>query len=98
MASTVRLLRQKRGVIRHRKNRHGLTAYDEAASDEIRQLFHRPNIDRFSSHSSDNNENIFNFYNDQLPEDDDKAPKDWVEGIDNEANVRLPKSGMLVVA
>ena len=72
--------------------------YDEAASDEIRQLFHRPNIDRFSSHSSDNNENIFNFYNDQLPEDDDKAPKDWVEGIDNEANVRLPKSGMLVVA
>ncbi|CAF1588714.1 unnamed protein product, partial [Adineta steineri] len=38
----VRLLLHKRGCRRDRLNRHGLTAYEEAFSDDIRQLFHRP--------------------------------------------------------
>ena len=83
----VRLLLQKRGVMRHRKNHHGLTAYEEAANDEIRQLFHRPNTNRFSSDSTDNNENIFDFQTDQLFEDDNRAPDDWVDGVDDELDV-----------
>ncbi|UJR19457.1 hypothetical protein I4U23_022588 [Adineta vaga] len=38
----VRLLLHERGCRRNHINRHGLTAYDEALSDEMRQLFHRP--------------------------------------------------------
>ena len=35
----VRLLLHQYGVMRHRRNQHGLTAYEESANDEIRQLW-----------------------------------------------------------
>ncbi|CAF1242469.1 unnamed protein product [Adineta ricciae] len=41
----VRLLVHEYGVIRSRRNAEGLTAYEVAANDEVRQLFHRPQID-----------------------------------------------------
>ncbi|CAF4070651.1 unnamed protein product, partial [Rotaria sordida] len=46
----VRLLVQEYGVIRHRRNADGLTAYQVAANDEIREIFHRPRTnDQYSS-------------------------------------------------
>ncbi|CAF1411237.1 unnamed protein product [Adineta steineri] len=46
----VRLLVQEYGVIRHRKNSEGLIAYEVAANDDIRQIFHRPKTsDYFNS-------------------------------------------------
>ncbi|CAF2997586.1 unnamed protein product [Rotaria sp. Silwood2] len=38
----VRLLLHEYGCPRHRKNLHGLTAYEEAQTDEMKQLYHRP--------------------------------------------------------
>lgn len=91
-ADVVRLLLE-RGVIRYRKNRHGLTAYEEAANDEIRQLFHRPNSNRFCSDFSRDNEDIFHFINDSPPEEgDDKAYDKWVKTSDNEVQVKAAKS------
>ncbi|CAF2835275.1 unnamed protein product [Rotaria sp. Silwood2] len=50
----VRLLLQHHGVRRHRRNRHGHTAYEEAQTDDMRQIFHRPsNKNRFCD-----NENV----------------------------------------
>ncbi|CAF1049675.1 unnamed protein product [Didymodactylos carnosus] len=43
-SEVVRLLLHQRGCRREHLNRHGLTAYQEAQNDEIRQLFHRPVI------------------------------------------------------
>ncbi|CAM4802333.1 unnamed protein product [Rotaria magnacalcarata] len=52
----VNLLLNERGVIRHKQNRHGLTAYEEAANDEIRQVFHRMNINCFCTNNVDNDD------------------------------------------
>ncbi|CAF3593112.1 unnamed protein product [Rotaria socialis] len=38
----VRLLLHEYGSQRHLRNRHGFTAYEEAETDEMRQLYHRP--------------------------------------------------------
>ena len=90
-ADVVRILLQERSVMRHRKNRHGLTAYEEAANDEIRQLFHRPNSTRFCSDLIVDGKDIFNFTTNELPEDDenDDAPNDnWVDGINDDLTIR----------
>jgi ankyrin repeat protein len=99
-ADVVRLLLKERGVMRHRKNLHGLTAYDETVNDEIRQLFHRPNTNRFCNNSTDNDKSIFDFTSDQPPEDDEdddeEASNDWVEGHDNEVKIITCKSTIRV--
>ncbi|CAF3836605.1 unnamed protein product [Rotaria sordida] len=47
-ADIVRLLLQEYGCERHRLNSYGLTAYQEAKTQEIRRLFYRPShINRF---------------------------------------------------
>ncbi|CAF1406793.1 unnamed protein product [Adineta ricciae] len=46
----VHLLLNEYGVIRHRKNRYELTAYQEASTNQIRQLFQRHGHNRFCSH------------------------------------------------
>ncbi|CAF4844179.1 unnamed protein product [Rotaria sp. Silwood1] len=49
----VRLLLHEYGCPRHRQNLHGLTAYEEAQTDEMRQLYHRPsNKNRFLDESN----------------------------------------------
>lgn len=96
-ADVVRLLLQERGVMRHRKNSHGHTAYEEAATDEIRQLFYRPNNNRFCKDSTDDKENIFDLDIGEQPEDDQydyKAPDDWVAGYDNEHDIKLQGAGI----
>ena len=35
----VRLLLHQHGVMRHRRNRHGVTVYEEVVTNEIRQLY-----------------------------------------------------------
>ncbi|CAF1596753.1 unnamed protein product, partial [Didymodactylos carnosus] len=42
----IRMLLDDFGVIRHRPNRDGLTAYELAKNESVQQLFHRPLPDR----------------------------------------------------
>lgn len=92
-ADIVRLLLQKRGVMRHRKNRHGSTAYEEAANDEIRQLFHRLGSNRFCEDSTNENERIFrlndveNNNEDDENDEDNEAPDGWVGGAHGDDDV-----------
>ncbi|CAF2820337.1 unnamed protein product [Rotaria sp. Silwood2] len=91
----VRLLLHQCGVIRHRRNRHGLTAYDEAATDEIRQLFRRSsNSQRFCSDTTTDAEHLFTLTADEQTEDDDdndKAPNDWVDGENDEEKIHFQR-------
>ena len=84
----VRLLLQKRGVMRHRKNRHDLTAYEEASNDEIRQLFHRPNNNRFCGESTDENSNTFHMNMSETAVDDE-VPNGWVEGRNDDSDIQM---------
>ena len=81
----LRLLLHQHGVMRHRRNRHGLTAYEEAANDEIRQIFHRSaNSHRYCSEHTDDAQQLFASDGDEEMEDDerdnDQLPNDWVTG------------------
>ncbi|CAF1330760.1 unnamed protein product [Adineta steineri] len=67
------------GCSRITRNRAGVTAYQEAATDEIRTLFHRSTSDRFVD------ENITNSFklltsNDADTETKINIPDDWVKG------------------
>ena len=93
----VRLLLHQHGVMRHRRNRHGVTAYEEAANDEIRHFFHRPaNSHRFCSDDTDDAHQLFTSDGDEEVEDDedgnDQAPDNWVTGDREENQVRLTKA------
>ena len=93
----VRLLLHQRGVVRHRRNRHGVTAYEEAVTNEIRQLFLRPeNSHRFCSDNTDDAQHLFTAIADGEAEDDeednDQAPNDWVEGVCEVDDVRLAQA------
>ncbi|CAF1355738.1 unnamed protein product [Didymodactylos carnosus] len=81
-AEVVRLLSYERGCRRDRLNLHGLTAYEEAASEEIRQLFHRPNgKNRFCEDESDNEplaSQIFKVTTKEEAEGDDDVDDDFV--------------------
>ncbi|CAF1337008.1 unnamed protein product [Didymodactylos carnosus] len=85
----VRFLVQERGIIRHRKNRHGLTAYQEAPTKEIRRLFHRPSsVNRFVEENSDAPPQ-FIFTKDNKEEDEgeeeEDSPDGWVQGDNSTA-------------
>ena len=50
----VRVLLHEFVVVRHQRNLQGRTAYEEATTDEIRQLFHRPSSsERFCDQTSE---------------------------------------------
>ena len=65
-----------RGCNRSILNRHGLTAYQEAKTDEIRNLFRRPASDQ-SRYASYDTRDLF-----QLQEDSnvDNVPNNWLRG------------------
>ncbi|CAF3514617.1 unnamed protein product [Rotaria sp. Silwood2] len=79
-ADIVRLLLHQFGVIHHRRNRYGLTAYEEAATDEIHQLFYRSsNSQRFYSNATTDVEHLFtSIVTEQAGDEDDndEAPND----------------------
>ena len=88
-AEIVRLLLHQHGVVRHRRNQHGLTAYEESANDEIRQIFHRSaSSQRFSSGNTDEAEQLFTWSDDQEAEDD-VQDNDWVEEHYGENDIQL---------
>ena len=94
----VRVLLHQHGVMRHRRNRHGLTAYKESANDEIHQLFHRSaNSHRFSSDNTDDAQQLFAPIGVEEVEDEeqsnDQVLNDWVEGRSGEDEIRLAKLG-----
>ena len=56
----VRLLLHQYGCQRQQKNRHGLTAYEVAQTDEMRQLYRRPsNKNQFSDGPNGNTKKLF---------------------------------------
>ncbi|CAF1393589.1 unnamed protein product, partial [Rotaria sp. Silwood1] len=84
-ANIVRLLLHQYGVISHRRNYHDLTAYEEAATDEIRQLFHRPSSSqRFCSSTTSDAEHLFAPNVTEQSEDEDDEPDNWVRGANKE--------------
>jgi hypothetical protein len=82
----VRLLLHQRGCRSERLNRHGLTAYQEAKNDEIRQLFHRPgNKNRFSDGNEQSAGDILRV---DTGEGEDEFKKDkWLEGMSEPAEI-----------
>ncbi|CAF1521432.1 unnamed protein product [Didymodactylos carnosus] len=78
-ADIVHLLLHERGCRRDLLNLHGLTAYEEATSDKIRQLFHRPNnVNRFCD-ESDEAINMFEVSrNEDADSDKDIVCDNWV--------------------
>lgn len=84
----VELLLHQYGVMRHRRNRHGVTAYEEASTDEIRELFHRSSMSgRFCSQNTNDADNLFTTNGDETTENDE-APNDWVQGTEKGFGVR----------
>ncbi|CAF1667248.1 unnamed protein product, partial [Didymodactylos carnosus] len=84
----VKYLLHERGIIRHRKNRHGLTAYQEASTQEIREVFHRPfTSNRFVDENSDAPQ-PFTFADRNNQEEEEEPPEGCAEG-DNLAAVML---------
>ncbi|CAF1257001.1 unnamed protein product [Rotaria sordida] len=90
----VRLLLHERGCDRSQRNRYGLTAYEDAKTDEIRQLFHRPlNINRFCVNNEQeniNNQQTFSIVsslteqtkddnNNDDDDNDEPIPSKWVK-------------------
>ncbi|CAF0984045.1 unnamed protein product [Adineta steineri] len=73
----VRLLLHKRGCRRDRLNRHGLTAYEEAFSDDIRQLFHRPaGRNRFCDEDDGEQEDVEKMFQVTVKEDEKEEEED----------------------
>ncbi|CAF2689945.1 unnamed protein product [Rotaria sp. Silwood2] len=91
-ANVVRLLLHQYGVMRHRRNRHGLTAYEEADTDEIHLLFHRsPNSRRFCGDVATDDRYLFTWSIDKQTEDkddNDEAPSDWLQELNKETMTR----------
>ncbi|CAF4002511.1 unnamed protein product, partial [Rotaria sp. Silwood1] len=69
----VRLLLNKLGCRRDRRNRYGLTAYEEAFSEEVRRLFHRPDgRNRFCPENDDDHEDSGKIFGVLKKEDTEK--------------------------
>ncbi|CAF2992352.1 unnamed protein product [Rotaria sp. Silwood2] len=104
-ADVVRLLLHDYGVQRYYVNRHGLTAYEEAQTEEIKQLFRRPSNrffdaeetieDTFDILSVKSNE-IGNDNSDSASEDDNEentneTPSAWIEGYRTKEEIKQEK-------
>jgi hypothetical protein len=74
---TVRLLLCERGCDRSQSNRYGLTAYEEAKTDEIRELFHRPlNMNRFCDNNEQENQQTFSIVSSLSGQTEDEIYKE----------------------
>jgi hypothetical protein len=82
--------------MRHRRDRDGITAFQVAANDEIRQLFIRPNgaSNRFCNDNDSNNKQQLltvirgseqNANDDS--DDDDAPPRGWVDAMADEKSI-----------
>ena len=99
---TVRILLRECGVLRHRRNRYGITAFDEAIDEDIRQLFLRPTNDRFCSNDSDQAKGLFDFESNKNSNDEkeeEETPNDiWVQGRKSEMDVQFHQWTLLVMS
>lgn len=95
----VRLLLCVRGCKRDQRNRYGLTAYEESYSDEIRQLFHRPqgSGSRFCDEENDISD-MFDVKTDTSvgdilgDEEAEEAPNDeWIECTADDERFKICK-------
>ncbi|UJR18299.1 hypothetical protein I4U23_005202 [Adineta vaga] len=79
----------QQGVLRHEKNLHGFSAYEEAATNEIRELFHRRcNSERFSTSTADHVRSLFSPYDEQLLDENHGAKaNEWVLGDNDELSI-----------
>ncbi|CAF2831214.1 unnamed protein product [Rotaria sp. Silwood2] len=90
----VRILLHERGVMRHRRNRDKMTAFEVAANDEIRQLFIRPSIgpNRFCNDDNCNNQKQFLTVINSTEQDSDNNKDDdenttqrkWIDSVADE--------------
>ncbi|CAF3427400.1 unnamed protein product [Rotaria socialis] len=96
-ADIVQLLLQH-GVVRDQRNADGLTAYEVASKDEIRQLFHRSlSSQRFRSDTIDDAPHIFTTTIDgQSPaeENHDQTPSGWVYADRNQLETLILEASM----
>ncbi|CAF1362143.1 unnamed protein product [Rotaria sp. Silwood1] len=98
----VGLLLRERGCQRDRVNRHGLTAYEEAQTEEIRQLFYRPSErNRFCEEDDDDsNDSIGNRFTVNVKKEekeDDGKPDDfaydqWLVGYETSEEIEWVKA------
>ncbi|CAF1568862.1 unnamed protein product [Adineta ricciae] len=73
----VRILLNEQGCRRDRPNCHGLTAYEEAQTEEIRQLFHRPSgTNRFCDDKEQESLDLFQVAKSEDPIPDEDFDKD----------------------
>ncbi|CAF1275940.1 unnamed protein product [Adineta ricciae] len=73
----VRILLNEQGCRRDRPNCHGLTAYEEAQTEEIRQLFHRPSgTNRFCDDKEQESVDLFQVAKSEDPIPDEDFDKD----------------------
>ncbi|CAF3718844.1 unnamed protein product [Rotaria sp. Silwood1] len=84
-ADIVRLLLHQCGVMRHRRNLHGFTAYEEADTDEIHALFHRSSgSQRFCSDIVVDAKHLFTWIGDEKIEYNDEMPQVWRQEVNND--------------
>jgi hypothetical protein len=98
----VHFLLHEKGVARHRRNRHGYTAYQESPNNNIRQLYDRP-LDNQRFFSSTESKQLFSVpiqpddqeiraQNHEEPNSDqniDEIPNNWVVGANSTGDMRL---------
>ncbi|CAF3623881.1 unnamed protein product [Rotaria sp. Silwood1] len=82
------------GIFRHRRNRYGLTAYEETHNNKIRELFHRPSkSQRFSTNRVEDVQRLFTLEIEELTEDEDTPPNDWIEKGSEEKDIVFVRAG-----
>ncbi|CAF1184906.1 unnamed protein product [Didymodactylos carnosus] len=95
----VGLLLREHGCRRECLNQHGLTAYEEAQSEEIRQLFHRPSEKNRFCDASDDAGNIFKVTTKAEMKEEDVATADedfsndqWLVGYETSEQIEHVKA------
>jgi hypothetical protein len=85
----VRLLLHEYSCRRHLRNLHGCTAYEEAQTDEMRKLYHRPsNENRFNDDSNDDKQTF------QIISSSVNQTR--MDGVDGDDNVERPDHRYLI--
>ncbi|CAF3992712.1 unnamed protein product [Rotaria sp. Silwood1] len=97
-ADIVRILLHERGVMRHRRNRDKMTAFEVAANDDVRQLFIRlgGGSNRFCNDDNCNNQKqllIVINSNEQdsdnnKDDDEDTSPRKWIDLVADESYIQ----------
>ncbi|CAF3411741.1 unnamed protein product [Rotaria sp. Silwood2] len=76
------------GIFRHQRNRYGLTAYEEAKNDEIRELFHRPTgSQRFATDTADDTRQLFDTHVEQSTDNNETPEDNWIGGASDETSI-----------